>query len=125
MLMRTQYRNKQKIFYKKYLGYKEIENEQGEGTGQYVSLFSEPIEMKINFFSPISLGGGSKLSVEDLGLMQEYEQILVTTKKKNIKENDLFYIKNKPPQRPDYRVEKILDTLNERLIGLKKNNTGD
>lgn len=117
--------NKKSYIALNYLGVEEVEDEQGNKTGEKVVKYSKPIPFRTHLS-----GASGSVYLDSNGVSIEYDKTMVLTlwefEKLKFTENTVFFIDTKPKydndKRPlyDYRVARIRDTLNEVVILLKK-----
>lgn len=116
--MRLLERNKRYIWFSNYLGQEEVV-EDGKYTGEFVFKYSSPYKIKVNFM-PIS----NYIKKYDFGDASSVSMVIITDKD-IFKEDTVFFEQEPDPNDDfsstyDYKVVKIVETLNTYSIGIKK-----
>ena len=122
--MRNLIKNKRQIYVLNYLGEVDVQDGNGNYTGEKVVKYKP----KIAFYTHLSGARGSSQS-EIFGTDIKYDKSFVLTtnefKTLGITENSVFFVDIKPTYSNgnplyDYRVERIADTINEVVIAITK-----
>ena len=122
--MRNLIKNKRKIYVLNYVRETEVQDSQGNYTGEKTIVYTPRKEL----FTHISGARGSSQS-EIFGTDIRYDKTIVLTldefKALKITENSVFFVDIKPTYSGtnplyDYRVERIADTVNEVVIAITK-----
>ena len=117
--------NKTTIFVLNYLGTVEIEDSEGNLTGETINSYTDPIE----FMGSVSGARGSS-QIEMFGNEINYDKTIVISKKVyghlGMDENSVLFVGKKPSYDENYfpeynyRVERIAETINEVAIAISK-----
>ena len=117
--MRTVKRNKRPVAYAFFNGVTEIQNENGEYTGEYSVSYTAPVKTLMNVS-----GGRGSADVAMFGLNSSYARSVVTDDLTTPFSTDtVFWIENDPDTQPhDYRVAGVSRTINQVVIALAEVN---
>ena len=114
-------RNKQKFYYKTYIGETAILDDEGFKTGEYTQGYSDPVEMLANI-SPASGNTYTEMFGRDVSC----DKIIVTDDLEcPITESSLLYIDRLPTEgEADYVVSRVSKSLNSISYAVKKVDIG-
>lgn len=126
--MRTLNRNKRSVWFSLYLGVQELQDEEGNFTGEYAAEYEAPQKVMANV-SPAS----GKDAIAIFGTDEQYDKVIVADWKADvtlgvgqIDENTVWFIDTPPsadkPDGYDYIVKRIARSLNSVTIALQKIN---
>ena len=120
--MRTLERNKASFYYAFYLGKEENIDENGNATGTYTILYSEPVKCKGN----VSASSGS-VQVEQFGNDLQYDKVIVLDNVNvPIDENSVLWVDKEVEHDKhgnpmfDYVVKKVARSLNSVSFAISK-----
>ena len=114
--MRNLKRNCQTIFYSLYLGKTMNVDSNGNKTGTYSLLYSEPSSCSIN----VSPAQGVS-DTREFGEFSDYDKTLSTTEKLPIEELTRLWIEDLDTTKPhDYEVTKVAKGINQYKYAIKK-----
>lgn len=115
--MRLLNKNKRDIWYSYFIGQEEVIVD-GKFTGEFENKYTNPYLTKVNFM-PIS----SFIKKDDFGTIENIDMVIVVDK--DIFNEDTVFFINRPnntniEDNYDYKVYKIIKSINSYTIGLKK-----
>lgn len=122
--MRTLLRNKTKFYYASYVGYTEIIDGDGNESGEYEVLYSNPKE----YFGNISPAKGEK-QTQQFGESESYDKVIVLDDKDApIDEHTILWVDTLPSLNTDgttatphdYEVKSVARSLNGLSIAIQK-----
>ena len=117
--MRCVERNRQKIYYARYLGKTALTDENGRKTGEYTLSYSEPEKILINV-SPANGFYGA----ENYGAAENYSHVLVTDDLHcPLDENCVLWFGISPEQPFNYVVSSVEKSLNSVRYKIKSAKT--
>ena len=109
--MRLRERNKQRFFY----ATRSTSSTQTDSMGNPLVIYSEPIEFRANIRQP------SGTTIDDyFGGLLEYDRVITTDLSCPIDENCVLWIDNNGVGSFDYIVARIADSINYKVIAVKK-----
>ncbi len=116
--------NRRKMWLSKPSGLTELLDEEGYGTGEYVSGWTEPVSLLINASTP-----SGACSAKPYGIFASYDLSLVADDNRwGIEEGDRMWLRDDCPVLEDatdaakgaYRVDRVSPSLNFVSFGLQK-----
>ena len=113
--MFTQKRNKVKIFYANYLGYKPVVNEQGYETGANEAMYTEPQE----FWTHVSPNRGRRDEWQ-FGDNLNYDKLIFDTKVP-FDEKSILWVDQLDTTKPhDYTVSRVAKSLSHVHVAIER-----
>lgn len=113
--MRALLRNRRKIWYANAISREPILDEWGNETGEERVIFSDPKSVLVN----VSAASG-EAAAEAFGAFTDYSRTLATCEALPLKEGSLVWFGESPPQKHNYTVSKVTDSLNAWMYALKE-----
>jgi len=121
--MRALKRNKRKCWYCLYLGEQEMQDADGNYTGETAITYSPPIELRANI-SPAT----GQSNTEMFGNLTDYDRVIVISDTAiPIDENTVFFVDVEPIIESDYKVKgydyivrRVAKSINSVSIALRK-----
>lgn len=112
--MRNQQRNKRTLYYALYTGTEKVFDDYGNDTGEIKSIFSAPIELKVN----ISAAVGEE-AVQVFGSMSNYSRVIsICDLTCPIVEGSRIWFGVTTDKPHNYEVVKVADSKNGLLIAI-------
>ena len=113
--MRTLKRNKRPVAYAFYDGVEELQDDDGNYTGEYKVKYTTPVKTLMNVS-----GGRGQADIAMFGFTNNYAKTLVTEDLDTpFNEETVFWIETDPDTEPhDYRVSAVARTINQVVIAL-------
>lgn len=113
--MRTNQRNKRKVWYALYQGVTETVDADGNYTGEYEITYTDPVEAKMNVS-----GGRGQADIDVFGIDNPFTRTAITDDLTTPFDTDtIFWFGADPQTEPhNYRCTGVADTVNTRTIAL-------
>lgn len=115
-------RNRQRFYYRLYLGKGNVVNSDGNRTGEKRAVYGDAVQ----YFANISPATGYALT-EQFGNLDNYDKVIVTADMNcPIDEQSILYVDKEPETNlsgdpmPDYIVRRVSKSLNSISIAIRK-----
>lgn len=117
--MRSQLRNKKYIYYALFDHLEEIQDDYGDGTGDYVPVYQKPVKLACN----VSANSGNG-DIGIYGISLDYTHIIsITFMTCEIKEDSVIWYGIDTDKPYNFVVTKIIKSINNTLILIKEVST--
>jgi hypothetical protein len=113
--MRTLEKNKRKLHYAVPVGETRILDEYGNETLEIEVLYSDPIELKVNYSGSIG-----RETIEIFGTATNYSRILCFTQECPLTKGCILWINTDIDQPANYKVVRVADELNSTLVAVQE-----
>ncbi len=115
--MRDSVKNKQALYYAKYIRENELTDDDGDSMGQIVRIYKKAELVYKNIISGKQYASSPSSSIlQQYGTFEAHRYVIITSEPCDFDVDDLFWFPNKPSE--VYIVSSIYTSLNNKVFGL-------
>ena len=113
--MRSLNRNKRTIYYANFVSAEPVQDEYGNDTLEVTKVYTEPESIKVNISAAVG-----EAEVEVFGNFTDYSRTITFCNECPIEVGSIVWFHREPPEKHDYVVTKIADSINSYIVALRE-----